>query len=61
MIVRVIHVTSVVSTVILRSYENTFCAQKTKQKTYTEFIQQFISSASPYSAILESITQNLIV
>ncbi len=41
-----------VSTVILRSYKNTFRAQKTNK----HFIQQFVSSTSPYSTILESIT-----
>ncbi len=40
------------STVILQSYENIFCAQN-KQKN--DSIQQFVYSASLYSAILESI------
>ncbi len=45
------------STVILRSYENMWHQRnQSKENTNNDFIQQFVSSASPYSAILESIT-----
>ncbi len=53
-IVKIIPVTSVIQVISLRSFENTFCA--TRENKNNDFIQQIVSSASPYSAILESIT-----
>ncbi len=52
-IIKIVHVTSVVQPVF---YEATRILFVRKKKQNNEYIQQFISSESPYSAISESIT-----
>ncbi len=53
MIIKIIHVTSGVQLYFYKATRMLFVRNENKNN---DFIQRFVSSASPYSAILESIT-----